>query len=79
MIFESELTTKKEASEISGRGIGLDAVKTYMEKLNGSVSIETKVGNGTIFVLKLPPILRENKLEIRNKYKQQKIPSRESS
>ena len=67
LIFESELTTKKEASEISGRGIGLDAVKTYMEKLNGSLSIETKVGNGTIFVLKLPPVLRENKLEIRKR------------
>ena len=79
LIFESGLTTTKEAGEISGRGVGLDAVKTYMEKLNGSVSIETKVGNGTIFVLKLPPILRENKLEIRNKYRQQKISIRESS
>jgi two-component system chemotaxis sensor kinase CheA len=41
-------------SDVSGRGIGMDAVKTYVESIGGYLSIKTEIGKGTEFSLKLP-------------------------
>lgn len=53
LIFSPGFTTKKEATDISGRGIGLDVVSKNIVKLNGHVSVES-AGEGTAFTLKLP-------------------------
>lgn len=54
LIFGSGLSTKEVATDVSGRGVGLDVVRKNIEALNGYVTIETKVGVGTKFTLRLP-------------------------
>ncbi len=54
LIFGSGLSTKEQATEVSGRGVGLDIVRKNIEALNGYVAVETKVGSGTKFILRLP-------------------------
>jgi two-component system chemotaxis sensor kinase CheA len=54
LIFESGLSTAKKVSDISGRGVGMDIVRSNIERLNGSIVIETKVGQGTTFIISLP-------------------------
>jgi two-component system, chemotaxis family, sensor kinase CheA len=54
MIFHPDLSTAEEVTSISGRGVGMDVVKTVLERLKGSVQIETHVGHGTRFYLKVP-------------------------
>jgi two-component system chemotaxis sensor kinase CheA len=54
LIFNSGLSTAKEVTEVSGRGVGLDVVKTNIEVLGGSVSVESVPGQGTTFMLTLP-------------------------
>jgi len=53
-IFESGLSTREEASEISGRGVGMDVVKKEIEKMDGSVFVESAVNEGTLFIIELP-------------------------
>jgi len=54
LIFHPGLSTAEQVTAISGRGVGMDVVKTVLERLKGSVQIETKVGVGTTFYLKVP-------------------------
>ncbi|MFV8829057.1 chemotaxis protein CheW [Alkalihalobacterium sp. APHAB7] len=54
LIFKSGLSTVKQVSDISGRGVGMDIVRSHIEKLNGIIDIETEVGEGTTFTIKLP-------------------------
>jgi len=54
LIFLPGFSTKDQVSSISGRGVGLDVVKTNIQKLNGSIDIHTEPGNGTRFTLSLP-------------------------
>jgi two-component system chemotaxis sensor kinase CheA len=54
LIFLPGFSTKEQASSISGRGVGMDVVKTGVEKLNGRVDIESEVGVGTTFRISLP-------------------------
>jgi two-component system chemotaxis sensor kinase CheA len=54
LIFHPGLSTAEEITAISGRGVGMDVVKTVLERLKGSVHIETNVGAGTTFYLKVP-------------------------
>lgn len=54
LIFHSGFSTSQNVSEISGRGIGLDIVRTHVEKLNGIIDVETCAGAGTKFIIKLP-------------------------
>jgi len=54
LIFGSGMSTAKEATEVSGRGVGLDIVRKNLETLNGYVLVDTKVGAGTKFTLRLP-------------------------
>jgi two-component system chemotaxis sensor kinase CheA len=54
LVFHPGLSTAKEITSISGRGVGMDVVKTVLEKLKGTVSIRTTAGKGTTFLLKVP-------------------------
>ncbi|HUY02916.1 MAG TPA: chemotaxis protein CheA [Rhodocyclaceae bacterium] len=47
-------STKDVASDVSGRGVGMDVVKTNIQKLNGSIEIKSLPGQGTTFVISLP-------------------------
>jgi two-component system chemotaxis sensor kinase CheA len=53
-IFEPGFSTAREVSEISGRGVGLDVVKSNIGKLNGIIDINTAQNEGTTFTIKLP-------------------------
>ncbi|WP_135607206.1 chemotaxis protein CheW [Methanococcoides methylutens] len=55
LIFTSGLSTKDSATEISGRGVGMDAVKTTVEKLGGKIKIYSQNGKGTKMRINLPP------------------------
>ncbi|GAW29870.1 chemotaxis protein CheA [Carboxydocella sp. ULO1] len=54
LIFASGLSTATKVSDISGRGVGMDVVRTNLEKVNGLIEINTRVGTGTTFKIKLP-------------------------
>ncbi|HZN24306.1 MAG TPA: chemotaxis protein CheW, partial [Burkholderiales bacterium] len=54
LVFLPGFSTKDQASSVSGRGVGMDVVKTGVEKLNGRVEIESEVGVGTTFRISLP-------------------------
>lgn len=54
LIFASEFSTAETVTEISGRGVGLDAVKNAVEKLNGKISVRNRKTNGAIFEIFLP-------------------------
>ena len=54
LIFHPGFSTKSEVSEISGRGVGMDVVKTNIEKLSGEVKVFTEVGKGSVFKVVLP-------------------------
>ncbi|MEK5256570.1 chemotaxis protein CheA [Paenibacillus sp. FSL F4-0125] len=54
LIFNAGFSTARAVSEVSGRGVGMDIVKSHIEKLNGLIDIETKLGEGTRFIIKLP-------------------------
>lgn len=53
-IFLPGFSTKEQVSELSGRGVGMDVVKNTVEALNGTVSIESKLGKGTKVTIRLP-------------------------
>ncbi len=54
LIFSPGFSTAKSISDVSGRGVGMDAVRTAVEELRGNINITTKPGNGTRFSLRLP-------------------------
>src|SRR5262249_33607510 len=54
LVFRPGFSTADEVTEISGRGVGLDIVQSVLNRLKGSVSINTRPGEGTTFRLKLP-------------------------
>lgn len=54
LIFRPGFSTASQVSDISGRGVGMDIVRSHIEKLNGLIEIETKLGQGTRFKIKLP-------------------------
>ncbi|WP_432453605.1 chemotaxis protein CheW [Agarivorans sp. QJM3NY_29] len=54
LIFAPGFSTKTEISDISGRGVGMDVVKTSITQLNGSVDIDSKLGGGTTLQIKVP-------------------------
>lgn len=54
LIFHPGFSTKSEVSEISGRGVGMDVVKTNIEKLSGEVKVVTELGKGSVFKVVLP-------------------------
>ena len=54
LIFAPGFSTKTEISDISGRGVGMDVVKTKINQLNGTVSINSELGKGTTLEIKVP-------------------------
>ncbi|MGI2065076.1 chemotaxis protein CheA [Shewanella sp. MF08487] len=54
LIFAPGFSTKVEISDISGRGVGMDVVKTRITQLNGTVHIDSMKGKGTILEIKVP-------------------------
>jgi len=53
-IFASGLSTAKQVSEVSGRGVGMDIVRSNIQKLGGIIDVDTALGQGTKFSLRLP-------------------------
>jgi two-component system chemotaxis sensor kinase CheA len=54
LIFMPGLTTKEQISSVSGRGVGMDVVKTKISQLNGTIDIESELGKGTELRIKVP-------------------------
>lgn len=54
LIFVAGLTTKESASEVSGRGVGMDVVKTKIAQLNGTINVWSELGSGTKIIIKVP-------------------------
>lgn len=54
LIFHPGLSTAQRVTEVSGRGVGMDAVRAGVQALGGSVEVHTQPGRGTTFVLRLP-------------------------
>lgn len=53
-IFLTGFSTAEFVSEISGRGVGMDVVKSNIEKLKGDIQIKTEIGKGTSFIISIP-------------------------
>jgi two-component system chemotaxis sensor kinase CheA len=53
-IFRPGFSTAEQVTEVSGRGVGMDVVQSVLHRLKASVSLQTKLGEGTTFRLKLP-------------------------
>jgi two-component system chemotaxis sensor kinase CheA len=53
-IFHPGFSTNEEITDVSGRGVGMDVVKTTVEALDGSVSVSSTLGEGTTFEIRLP-------------------------
>ncbi len=62
MIFESGISTGDTVTRISGRGIGLDAVKTKIEKYNGQIDLDYRDGEFCRFIVKLPIEKKNNRI-----------------
>ncbi|MBN3896780.1 MAG: response regulator [Nostoc sp. NOS(2021)] len=62
LIFSPGFSTANKVSEISGRGMGLDIVRTQMHALNGSISVQSLPNQGTTFILKIPFSMTTEKL-----------------
>lgn len=54
LLFRPGFSTADEITEISGRGVGLDVVQSVLQRLKGTVDVESRAGQGTTFRLKLP-------------------------
>lgn len=54
LVFLPGFSTKSEISDVSGRGVGMDVVKTNIQKLNGTIDIRSVMGEGTTFIISLP-------------------------
>ena len=53
-IFDAGFSTAKAVTSVSGRGVGMDVVKTNIETIGGVVDINTQLGRGTVFTIKIP-------------------------
>ncbi len=54
LVFLPGFSTMDVASDVSGRGVGMDVVKTNIQKLNGNIEIKSVIGKGTTFIISLP-------------------------
>ncbi len=54
LLFLPGLSTASQITNLSGRGVGMDVVKTNIEKINGSVEVHSQLGQGTTFQIKIP-------------------------
>ena len=54
LVFLPGFSMASQVSDVSGRGVGMDVVRTNIQKLNGSIEIKSELGKGTTFVISLP-------------------------
>ncbi|MSS42985.1 chemotaxis protein CheA [Anaerosalibacter bizertensis] len=54
LLFKAGFSTSDIVSDVSGRGVGLDVVKSKIESINGSIEVETSQGKGTRFIIRIP-------------------------
>ncbi|MDR2613273.1 MAG: chemotaxis protein CheA [Deltaproteobacteria bacterium] len=54
LIFGAGFSTAKEITDVSGRGVGMDVVRTNISSLNGTINIDSQIGQGTTITLKIP-------------------------
>ena len=54
LIFEPGFSSAEQVTELSGRGVGMDVVKTSINQMQGSIKVESKVNQGTKIILRLP-------------------------
>ena len=54
LIFGAGFSTAKAITDVSGRGVGMDVVRTNINALNGSINVDSTVGQGTVITLKIP-------------------------
>lgn len=59
-IFNPGFSSRSEVGEFSGRGVGMDAIKSEVIKLGGSIKVESKVGEGTLLTVEIPDISRQD-------------------
>jgi len=57
LLFHAGFSTKDQADDFSGRGVGMDVVSTDLKKIRGTISIESEIGKGTVFTIRLPLVL----------------------
>ena len=53
-LFQSGISTAQKVTDVSGRGVGMDVVKTAIESANGKITVQTKEGEGSVFSIILP-------------------------
>ncbi|NEO56990.1 MAG: response regulator [Okeania sp. SIO3B5] len=61
LLFHAGFSTKDKADNFSGRGVGLDVVKTNLTEIRGTISIDSTIGKGTMFTIRLPLTLSISK------------------
>lgn len=54
LLFRPSFSTSKQVTDVSGRGVGLDVVKTKIESLGGDIEVKTALGEGSTFIIRLP-------------------------
>ncbi|GAX42519.1 CheA signal transduction histidine kinase [Tolypothrix sp. NIES-4075] len=54
LLFEPNFSTKDEADELSGRGVGMDVVRTSISEIRGTITTDSTIGKGTTFTIRLP-------------------------
>lgn len=57
LLFRPGFSTAEKVTDVSGRGVGLDVVKRSVERLRGTVSVQSEPGKGTVFAIRLPTTL----------------------
>ena len=57
LLFHPGFSTKDQADDFAGRGVGMDVVSTDLKKIRGTISIESEIGKGTTFTIRLPLVL----------------------
>ncbi|MFM9266357.1 response regulator [Tychonema sp. BBK16] len=61
LLFKPGFSTQEQATDISGRGVGMDVVLTSLQEIRGTVSIDSTIGKGTVFTIRLPLVLSISK------------------
>ena len=54
LVFAAGFSTATEVTKVSGRGVGMDVVKTYIEKIGGTIDLQSWVDRGTTIKIRIP-------------------------
>jgi two-component system chemotaxis sensor kinase CheA len=66
LVFLPGFSTVEKVTNVSGRGVGMDVVRTNIEKIGGTIEVQSKTGQGTTFRLKIPLVPSEGKWHAQN-------------